>query len=37
MKKTEEFKIFSDSDLEREFEIIGNQLTETSNLYLETD
>lgn len=37
MKKVEEFKIFSESDLEREFDIIGNQLLETSKDYVETD
>ena len=33
----EEFKIFSELDLEKEFEIIGNQLGETSNINIESD
>ena len=32
MKKPEEFKIFSEPDLEREFDQIGSQLSETSTL-----
>ena len=37
MKKQEEFKISSETDLEREFDSISSQLTDTSKLYSEID
>ena len=37
MKKLEEFKISSETDLEREFDSISSQLQDTSIIYLETD
>lgn len=37
MNRTEEFKIFSESDLEKEFDIIGNQLIDTSKFNIESD
>ena len=37
MKRTEEFKIFSELDLEKEFDLIGNQLQDTSNINIESD